>query len=195
MRSDFHRCLVLAIVLAFSFGLIDFGMGLNEARSQNTPSVSGGTHSCTDALHNQLKGQNRIAWESSYLAESNLICSTARSNAAHLESAGLSKNDAELATFSAWLQLKKSGHAVTSVSTADLENVIETFGLLIVDSEPSEADVTIDANPCSTVTECRYWVPPGSHEIVISKKGYQSEKIQQTVTNGRATRVVKTLRH
>jgi PEGA domain len=195
MRKAHHLFFISPIFLALSFGLIDFGMGLNEARSQDIARASDHPHSCVNTLHNELKDQNKSKWETSFLAESNLICSTAQSNAAHFESAGLSRDDAELATFSAWLQLKKGDHSVTSISVADLESVVRNMGLLIVNSEPPEAEVTIDAKPCSTVTECRYWVTGGSHEIVISKRGYQSERTQETVTNGRATRVVKTLRH
>jgi hypothetical protein len=141
-------------------------------------------------LHKALKGENKIQWESSLRDDSEMICSTARNNAAYFKSAGLSTGDAELATFSAWLQLKKSDYSSTSVSTFALEGVVKDYRLLIVSSEPSEVDVTIDARPCSTPTECRYWVSPGIHEIVISKKGYQTERKQQAVTSERATRIL-----
>jgi hypothetical protein len=192
MRKESNLFLVSPILLALGFGLINVGMEPKEAYSQDVRSASS-PHSCVSNLHNELKGQIRNKWETSFLAESNVICTTARSNAVHFEKAGLSPNDAELATLSAWLQLKNSDHSVTSVSAADLEGVVRNMGLLIVNSEPPEADVTIDAKPCSTVTECRYWVSPGTHVIVISKKGYQTEKTNETVSDGRATRVTKTL--
>jgi hypothetical protein len=194
VRKTPHIFLISPIFLALGFGLINVGMEPKEAYGQDVRSASS-PRSCVSKLHNELKGQIKNKWETSFLADSNLICTTARSNAAHFEKAGLSPNDADLATFSAWLQLKNSDDSVTSVSAADLEGVVRNMGLLIVNSEPPEADVTIDAKPCSTATECRYWVSAGPHMIVISKKGYQTEKTNQTVSDGRATRVMKTLRH
>jgi hypothetical protein len=173
-------------VLLVSGAAIQAGRG-DELTDRPAP------HSCTTSLHEALVRVNKSQWELSFLNDSEMICSSAHKNAAYFKSAGLSTNDAELATFSAWVQLKKNDHSATSVDSFALEGFVKDYRLLIVSSEPSEADVTIDANPCATPTECRYWVAPGTHEIVVSKKGYQTERKQQTVTSERATRISLTL--
>jgi hypothetical protein len=193
MSKASHRYSIPSVLSVFTCVLLISGARIQASRGDELTDQSA-PHSCTTSLHKALKGENKIQWESSLLNDSETICSTARSNAKYFKSAGLSTGDAELATFSAWLQLKKTDYPSTSVDTFALEGVVKDYRLLIVSSEPSEADVTIDAKPCSTPTECRYWVSPGTHEIVVSKKGYQTERKQQAVTSERATRISMTLR-
>jgi hypothetical protein len=193
MRKSLYSYLVSPMIAALGFG-VSMNTDFKEALSQDF-GKSRSPYACASNLQSELKGQNKDKWETSFSAESDVICNTAHKNANHFEKAGLSQNEAELATFSAWLQLKKTDHSFASVSSADLEGVVRQFGLLIVNSEPPEADVMIDDKPCSTSTECRYWTSAGPHDIVISKKGYQTERTQETVTNGRTTRIAKTLRH
>jgi hypothetical protein len=148
------------------------------------------TQSCTTSLQEAFNRVNKVQWEPSFHSDSEMICSSAHQNASYFKSAGLSTSDAELATFSAWVQIKKKyDFSGISVSTSELEGLVKEYRLLIVSSDPSQADVTIDSKPCSTPTECRYWVPPGTHEVVVSKKGYQTERKQQTVTNERVIRI------
>jgi hypothetical protein len=90
---------------ALTFALIVSGVVAQVVLSDDTVRLAG-SHSCARSLHSALKGQNKVQWETSLLADTEVICSTARTNAAHFERAGLSRDDAELATFSAWLQLK-----------------------------------------------------------------------------------------
>jgi hypothetical protein len=182
--SSFPTYPLLMLLLLFTLA--------REASSADETISPAGLQDCPESLHLELNGQNKV-YESSFLAERNAICDTARKTAVHYKAAGFSPTDAERATLIAWIGLKRNTASVISVNAFELDAAVKELRLLIVNSAPPGADVTIDEVKCQTPTECRCWVPQGKHKIVISKRGFQTEQTEQTVSDEKTTKIFKTL--
>ena len=78
----------------------------------------------------------------------------------------------------AWFTKKKSSSV--KLSEAMILEEVRKHGLLVVDSTPGEAEVTIDRKKEQN-TECRKYVLSGTYHITIRKEGYVPEEADQFV--------------
>jgi PEGA domain-containing protein len=90
-------------------------------------------------------------------------------------------SDTEIAeiVMSAWSGKRKDAN-VKLTEAVLLEEVLK-HGILVVDSEPAGASVTIDREKAKD-TQCEKYVLGGTHHVRITKEGYFPEEGDQSVT-------------
>lgn len=102
-----------------------------------------------------------------------------------LKQKGFSDNEIADIVLTAWLS--KRTDPTVLLSETIIMGEVRKHGLLIVESTPSGASVTIDrANARNT--QCEKWVLSGTHHIVIRKDGYEPAEGDESVpAEGRVT--------
>jgi hypothetical protein len=118
----------------------------------------------------------------------------------------LKKEDATGAAISVWLYVRyprkevvdgptKIGGMAERFEELSREEQVELFllapsvmGKLSVSSTPSDATVKVDDIPWDEKTNVSRFVPEGDHEIVVSKKGYPSDRGTVTVKKRKETK-------
>lgn len=108
-----------------------------------------------------------------------------RSVQPRLKGKGFSDPEIANLVLTVWSEKRKDPR--TELSEAIIINESKKYGLLVVESTPDKAAVTVDRSPMPD-TECRVFVPGGTYHITISKQGYEPAEGNQVVSpDGKAT--------
>ena len=109
---------------------------------------------------------------------------------------GFSAAEAEAAATSSWLEMRAGANSLPLTAPLDDErftNFVLSLGKLIVNSNPSDADVEIDGIKLQDKTNFAKWIRPGKHRLRLSKAEHEPLEEEFEIKEGKKTQIEKNL--
>lgn len=104
---------------------------------------------------------------------------------------GFSETDAEEAVLAAWFYLRIG--RVIELSLSVLLGSTEDLGKVVINSDPDQAEITVEGQPTGSRTLYKTWLPAGTYKIRLSKPGYVTQEDKCEIVKGRKTEFSKTM--